>query len=154
MASASNVQVTISLQALDLDDEELQAEVENLLPQIREVDGVEQAGLVAVEEAPKGSKAFGGFLWGILQAEVNPANIKVLFRFLGDRLGAKPIKMTLKALDGRELSIEASSQAEFEFAYQKAQEFLKASEQKHGKGGIADWSQRVRTWIKPSARGS
>lgn len=126
MANTSNIQVTISLQEAGLDDEELQAETENLLPQITEVDGVEQAGLVAVEEAPPNSKALGGFLLGILMAEVNPANIKALFGFLGDRLGGKPIEMTLKAPDGRELSIKASSQGEFDFAYQKAQEFLKA----------------------------
>lgn len=126
MANPSNVQVTISLQEAGLDDQELQAEVENLLPQIKEVDGVEQEGLVPVEDAPPGSKALGGFLLGILTAEVNPANIKALFGFLSDRLGGKPIEMTLKATDGRELSIKASSQAEFDFAYQKAQEFLKA----------------------------
>ncbi|HAJ59450.1 MAG TPA: sugar ABC transporter permease [Cyanobacteria bacterium UBA8543] len=104
----------------------MQAGVENLLPQIREVDGVEQADLVPVEEAPPGSKALGGFLWGLLMAEVNPANIKALFGFLGDRLGGQPIKMNVKASDGRELNIEASSQAEFDLAYQKAQEFLKS----------------------------
>jgi hypothetical protein len=126
MASTSNIQVTISLSDPSLNDEELQAEVENLLPQIREVDGVEEADLVPVEEAPRGSKALGGFLWGLLMAEVSPANIKALFGFLGDRLGGQPIKLNLKAPDGRELSIEASSQAEFDYAYQKAQEFLKS----------------------------
>ncbi len=126
MASTSNVQVTISLSNPDLDDQELQAEVGKLLPQIREVDGVEEADLVAVEQAPPGSKALGGFLLGLLTAEVNPANIKAVFRFLGDRLSGKSIEMNLKAPDGRELSIKASSQAEFESAYKKAQEFLKA----------------------------
>ncbi len=125
MASTSNIQVTISLSDPSLNEEELQAEVENLLPQIREVDGVEEADLVAVEEAPPGAKALGGFLWGLLMAEVNPANIKALFGFLSDRLGGKPIKLNLKAPDDRELSIEASSQAEFDYAYQKTQEFLK-----------------------------
>ena len=125
MASTSNVQVTISLQESGLDDQELEAEVEKLLPQIKEVDGVEQAEPVPVENAPPNSKASGGFLLGLLTAEVNPANIKALFQFLGDRFSGKPIEMTIKAPDGRKLSIKASSQAEFDFAYQKAQEFLK-----------------------------
>ncbi|MBD2529036.1 sugar ABC transporter permease [Nostoc flagelliforme FACHB-838] len=124
MAAISNVQVTISLAELGLDDEELQTEVENLLPQLREVDGVEDADLVAVENAPKGTKAFGGFLLGLLNAQVNAANIKTLFNFLGDRFGNKPIKIGVKAPDGRELNIEASSREEFEFALQKAQDFL------------------------------
>ena len=126
MASTSNIEVTISLSDPDMDDEELQAEVENLLPQVREVDGVEQATLVTVEKAPPGSKALGGFLLGMLTAEVNPKNIKALFGFLGDRLGGKSIEMTVKTPDGRELSVKASSQAEFEFVMQQAQEFLKA----------------------------
>lgn len=126
MTNTSNIQVTISLSDPSLNDEELQAEVDNLLPQIREVDGVEDANLVAVEEVPEGSKALGGFLLGLLTAEVNPANIKAVFRFLSDRLGGKPIELTLKTPDGKELSIKASSQEEFDFAYHKAQEFLKS----------------------------
>lgn len=124
MVTTSNVQVTVSLTELGLDEEELQAKVQNLLPQLREVDGVEDANLVAVTEVPEGSKAFGGFLLGLLNAEVNPANLKALFNFLGDRFGNKPIKMALKAPNGKELNIEASSREEFEFAFQKAQEFL------------------------------
>ena len=64
---------------------------------------------------------------GMLTVEVNPANIKKLMFFLGDRLGGgKQMEMALKAPDGRELNLKASSQAEFEFAFQKAQEFLKS----------------------------
>lgn len=126
MKQQANVQVTIAIQDPDLDQEELQAEIENLLPQVREVDGIEKADLVAAEEVPKDSKAFGGFLMGMLTAEVNPSNIKKLMFFLGDRLGGKQIEMVLKAPDGRELNLKASSQAEFEFAFQKAQEFLKS----------------------------
>lgn len=121
----SNLQITISLPASGVDDEELQAEVENLLPQVKEVDGVDGAELVSVESAPEGAKSLGGFLLGMLTMEVNPANLKALFGFLSDRFGAKPIKLSVKAPDGRELNIEASSQAEFDMAYQKAQEFLK-----------------------------
>ena len=124
MITTSNVQVTISLTELGLDDEDLEAEVQNLLPQLRDVDGVEDADLVAVENAPRNTKALGGFLLGLLNAEVNVANIKTVFVFLSDRLGNKPIKMVLKAPDGRELDLEASSREEFEFAVQKAQDFL------------------------------
>lgn len=64
MASTSNIQVTISLSDHNLDDDQLQEQVENLLPQLKEVDGVEDANLVSVEQAPPGSKALGGFLLG------------------------------------------------------------------------------------------
>ncbi|MBD2337209.1 sugar ABC transporter permease [Calothrix sp. FACHB-156] len=142
MTTISNVQVTISLAGLDLDDEDLQAEVQNLLPQLREVDGVEEAALVPEDNAPKGSKAFGGFLWNLLNLEINPANINTLFSFLGDRFGNKPIKLVVKGTDGRELNLEASSREEFEFAFQKAQDFLnstnKAQDTKDGEGSTAN----------------
>ncbi|MEH2334561.1 sugar ABC transporter permease [Nostoc sp.] len=124
MAAISNVPVTISLAELGLDNEELQTEVQNLLPQLREVNGVEDADLVAVENAPKGTKNISGFVWGLLKAQVNASNIKSLFKFLSDRFGNKPIKIGVKAPDGRELNVEASSREEFEFALEKAQDFL------------------------------
>jgi hypothetical protein len=100
--ATSNVQVTISLAELGLDDEELQTEVKNLLPQLREVDGVEDADLVAVENAPKGTKSISGFVWGLLKVQVKASNIKTLFKFLSDHFGNKPIKIGVKAPDGRE----------------------------------------------------
>ena len=124
--ATSNVKVTISLSDIGMDDEELETEVENLLLQIREVDGVEDADLVGVSESPEGSKAFGGFLLGILTAEVNPANIKSLFKFLSDRFSGKPIKLEVEKKDGNKLKIEASSQAEFDYAMEKAKEFLES----------------------------
>nr|WP_322658525.1 hypothetical protein [Dendronalium sp. ChiSLP03b] len=51
MVTESEVQVTISLAELGLDEEELQKQVENLLPQLREVDGVEDANLVQWRES-------------------------------------------------------------------------------------------------------
>ncbi len=124
MATTSNVQVTISLTELGLDEDELQTEVQNLLPQIKDVDGVEDADLVAVTEAPQGAKAFGGFLSGTLKAVVNPALIKPLFGFLGRVLGNKTIKVGIKTPDGRELNLEASSREDLEFAGQLAENFV------------------------------
>ncbi|MGR8932513.1 MAG: sugar ABC transporter permease [Gammaproteobacteria bacterium] len=126
MTQSTNIQITIIIQDPELDDEELQAGVEKLLPQVREVDGVERAELVNLEHPPRGSKAFSGFLLGMLTAEVNPANLKRFMAFLGERLAGKQIELQVKTPDGRELNIKASSQAEFEFAFQKAQEFTKS----------------------------
>ncbi len=61
MVTKSNVQVTISLAELVLGKEELQAVVQDLLPQLRDVDGVEDADLMGVADVAKGAKAFGGF---------------------------------------------------------------------------------------------
>ncbi|KST68225.1 hypothetical protein [Mastigocoleus testarum] len=125
MATTSNVEVTISLSEPDLDDEELQAEAENLLPQIREVDGVEEANLITLAQAPTGSKAFGGFAVGKLKALVNPKNLGSLFKFLGDRLGNKTIKVIIKKSPlNEEITVEATNSQDFELAWQKVENRL------------------------------
>ncbi|MHC5597129.1 MAG: sugar ABC transporter permease [Nostoc sp.] len=124
MATTSNVQVTISLSEPGLDEEELQAEVQNLLPQIKEVDGVEDADLVAVTEAPQGSKAFGGFLLATLKAVGNPGLIKPLFGFLSTKLSGKTIEIKVE-VNGKKLEVKASNQEEFEFARRQAEDFIK-----------------------------
>ena len=122
MSPTSTIEVTISLSSEDLQDQEfLQTQVEDLLPQIREVDGVEEAHLVTEEAFPALAKG-EGFIVGTIKALIVPGSVN-LFNFLKERLSGKPIEMTLKAPDGRELRIKAGSKEDFEFAYQKAQEF-------------------------------
>ncbi|MGB3636960.1 MAG: sugar ABC transporter permease [Rivularia sp. (in: cyanobacteria)] len=123
----SNIQLTISLSELDLDEEELQAEVYNLLPQIQEVDGVEEAGLVEVSEVPESSKSLSGYVLGMLKTVlVDKAHLKNVFGFLRDRFASKPetIKLLLKAPDGRELNLEASNEEDFASAMELAENFL------------------------------
>jgi hypothetical protein len=127
MEQLRTVKVTITFQDSELDDVALQEATENLYQQISEVDGVEQADLIAVENPPEGSRAVGGFLLGMLTAEVSPASIKALLGFLSDRLSGKTVEMQVEAPDGRKLSIKASSQAEFEFAMKQAKDFFEVA---------------------------
>ncbi|MFM6308972.1 MAG: hypothetical protein ACKPGB_11985 [Dolichospermum sp.] len=62
MTSTSSVEITIYLAELGLEQEDLQTEVRKLLPILREVDGVETADVVTVEQAPPNTKAIGGFV--------------------------------------------------------------------------------------------
>jgi len=86
----TSIQVNISLEDSQLNDEQLQEATENLRDEVKEVEGVQKADLVPVETAPPDSKSVGGFLVGILTAEINAKNIKTLVRFLGDRLKMTP----------------------------------------------------------------
>ena len=126
MASESLVKLTLVFNDPDLDAEEKDEEVQKLLNQMQKLDEVEEITRVLDPNPPVGNKALGGFLVGMLTAEVKPENIKKLFGFLRERLNGKPIEIAIKAPDGRELNIKANSQAEFEFAFEKAQEFLKS----------------------------
>lgn len=112
MTITSNAQITIALKDSDLDDEELQQATEKLLQQMRELDEVEDANLVADPNPPERGKG-GGFLLGLLTAEVNAKNIKALFGFLSDRLGNKPIELEVEA-NGKKLKVVASSQQELQ----------------------------------------
>ncbi len=121
MTDSSNITLTIAFTDPDLDSEELETQAQNLLLQLKDLDEVETADRVLDPHPPAGNKAIGGILVGLLTAEVSGANFKKLCSFLGDRLGNKPIKLKVKAPDGRELELEASSQQEFDYAYEKAQ---------------------------------
>ena len=117
----TNVFVSLELVDSSLDAEDLQAAARNLLKQVRAVDGVEDADLVEVTDVPEGSMALGGFVVGLLAAEVSVANLQKLGGFLKERILAKNLKMSVEAY-GKKIAIEASSQVEFEYALQKANE--------------------------------
>lgn len=125
MTDESLVNLTLIFTDPDLDAEDKDEEVQKLLNQMQKLDEVE-ASRVRDPHPPVGNKSLGGFLVGMLTIVVKPEAIKALFGFLSVLLNGKPIEMALKAPDGRELNIKASSQAEFEFAFEKAQEFLKS----------------------------
>ncbi len=122
MSSESNVKLTIALSNPDLDPEEQERETRNLLREIKDLD-VESAELVAATEIPQGAKSVGGFLVGVLQAEVSLANFKKLLGFLGDRLGNKTIELEVEA-NGKKLKVKASSQEELNAAVEQAKKFI------------------------------
>ncbi|MGM3305277.1 hypothetical protein ACSQ6I_04690 [Anabaena sp. WFMT] len=124
MSETSNLKITIAFTDSDLNSEDKNQEVQKLLNQMQKLDEVEEVHRVIDPNPPEGNKTGGGFLPGLLTAQVNPANFLKLFGFLKERLGNKPIKLNVKAPDGREINVEASSKEEFEFAWQKAQDFI------------------------------
>lgn len=123
MASGSNVGLTINFNDPEADPEERDFEVQRLLSFMREIDEVESIDRVPDPNPPKGSKALGGFLVGMLTAQVNAANLKTLFTFLSDRLIGKPIELEIEA-NGKKLKVTASSREELEAAIRVAQDFI------------------------------
>ena len=124
MLDNSITSITISFTDPDLDFEEQEEEVQKLLSQMKKLDEVEEVDRVLDPNPPVGNKALGGFLVGMLTAEVSSANVKKLLGFLSERLSGKLIKVAVKAPDGREISVEVRSQAEFASVMQEVQEFL------------------------------
>ncbi len=123
MAGDSSIKVMIAFNDPDLDTEEQEQEAQKLLNQLRELDEVEEVDRVLDPNPPEGNKALGGFLVGMLAAEVNVANVKNLMGFLGDRLGGKPIELSVEA-NGKKLTVKAHSREELEAAIKAAQDFI------------------------------
>jgi hypothetical protein len=125
MVSTSNVKLTINFDDSNLEAEEKDEQVQRLMLDLKEIDEVETVGRVIDTNPPEGSKAIGGFLLGLLTAEVNAKNAKRLLGFLGDRLSGKTIELEVEA-NGRKLKVKASSQAELAAAIEAAQKFVPA----------------------------
>ena len=117
--------LAISFEDPYLDEEERDKEVERLLSQLKDMDEVDSAGRVYDPNPPEGTKSVGGFLAGLLTAEVSVDNCKNLMGFLGDRLGGKPIEMEVEA-NGKKLKVTAYSKGELEAAIKAAQDFVAA----------------------------
>ncbi|HLP91047.1 MAG TPA: hypothetical protein VK184_20995 [Nostocaceae cyanobacterium] len=119
----SNIQVKITLSDKRLEEGELQEKIENLLEDIQEQTEVESAGLLPVENTKTGAKSIGGFLLGVLTAEIKAVNIKSFFRFLSDRLLGKTIELEVTA-NGKTLKVKASSADELNTVIKTVQEFV------------------------------
>ena len=125
MTPDSNVKFTIAFNDSNLDNDELEAQAQNLLAQMRDLDEVETVDRVLDPNPPAGNKAIGGMLVGLLTAQVNLANAQKLLGFLGDRLGNKTIELEVEA-NGKKLKVKASSREELEAAIAAAQKFITA----------------------------
>jgi hypothetical protein len=117
------IKLTISFDDLYTDSEECEAEAIRLFSELKNIDEVENVDRVLDPVVLSGSKAAGGFLVGLLTAEVKPQNIKSVFQFFVDRLGGKTIELEVEA-NQRKLKVKASSREELEAAIQAAQKFI------------------------------
>lgn len=125
MTTSANVKLTIAFNDGDLDLEERDEQAQRLMAELKQVDEVVAVDRVLDPNPPEGNKALGGFLVGLLSAEVSVANAQKLMGFLGDRLGNKSIELEVEA-NGKKLKVKASSRQELEAAIEAAQKFIAA----------------------------
>ena len=125
MSNESTIKLAIAFNDPDLEPEERDEQAQRFLAELKQVDEVESVERLLDPNPPEGNKSLGGFLVGILLAEVNPANGKKLLGFLGDRLSNKVIELSVEA-NGRKLTVKAHSREELEAAIKAAQDFISA----------------------------
>lgn len=125
MTPSASVKLTIAFNDPDLDSEERDEQAQRLMAELKQVEEVDAVDRVLDPNPPEGNKALGGFLVGLLSAEVSVANAQKLMGFLGDRLGGKPIELAVEA-NGKKLTVKAHSREELEAAIKAAQDFVAA----------------------------
>ncbi|CAN1209824.1 Sugar ABC transporter permease [Tumidithrix helvetica PCC 7403] len=117
------IALTITFTDPDLTNEELDEEVVRLLGDLSDRSDIEAVDRVRDPNPPKGNMSVGGFLVGVLKAEVSVANAKKVLSFLGDRLNNKPITLEAEG-NGKKLKVVASSREDLVLAVQQAKEFI------------------------------
>ncbi|MBD1849269.1 hypothetical protein [Leptolyngbya sp. FACHB-711] len=130
------VRMRIALRDRELGDRKLYAEIEQVLPQLRNREGVQDVTLVAVKVAPEMPigmmpRNISGFLPAVLEAEVRLPYLMQVLDFLRDRLFEnRMLEITLKSSDGRDFSSQASNPEELDFLMQEAESFFLPSSEK------------------------
>lgn len=119
------IALSITFEDPDLNAEKLDEEAVRLLQELSDRSEVEKVDRVRDPNPPEGNKSIGGFLVGVLKAEVSIANAKKLLGFLGDRLGGKPISFEVEG-NGKKLKVSANSREELKAAIDLAKEFIEA----------------------------
>ncbi|MGB5635254.1 MAG: hypothetical protein WBM44_24030 [Waterburya sp.] len=121
--SETPVQVTITLSDPQLRDEELQEAVQNLQLELREVEGITEADLIPVEQAPPDSKGIGGFLLGKLQALVSLKHLKTLVSFVGHNLFGRTVEIKAEG-NGRKLEVKLSRPEDIDKVMPQVERFI------------------------------
>ncbi|MBE9070117.1 hypothetical protein IQ260_26090 [Leptolyngbya cf. ectocarpi LEGE 11479] len=118
-----NIKLTIHFDAPQLEADAKERLVENLMLDLKEIDEVESINKVRHPSPPVNSKSLGGFIVGLLTAEVSAKNAKHLLSYLGTRLESKPIELEVES-EGRHLKVKAHNREELAFAVKTAQDFI------------------------------
>ena len=124
MSENPNIKFTIAFNDPDLDSEERDEQAQRFMNELKQMDEVE-VDRVLDPNPPAGNKAVGAILVGLLTAQVNKENAQKVMGFLGDRLGGKPIELSVEA-NGKKLTVKAHSREELEAAIKAAQDFVAA----------------------------
>ncbi|MEA5528226.1 hypothetical protein VB638_01235 [Dolichospermum sp. UHCC 0684] len=124
MTDDYTIQFTFAVNDPELDDDRRLKIARQLLPELRKQDEVVKADLTEDLNSEAGSKGFATLI-GVLTAQVSMKNIKTFLAFLGDRLGDKPIELTVKVGD-KEVSIKAKSRQELLESEKIAKDLLAA----------------------------
>jgi hypothetical protein len=125
MTDNGTIQFTFAIDDPELDDDRRLKIARQLLPELRNSGEVVKADRAEDFNPEAGSKPGFATLIGVLTAEVSMKNITGFLSFLSDRLGDKPIEITVKVGD-KEVTIKAKSRQELLESEKIAKDLLAA----------------------------
>lgn len=120
--SPTHFALTIAFTDPELTNEERDDELASLFEDLNANSDIESVERLREPNPPEGNKSGGGLL-DLLKADANPANALKVLKFLGDRLGNKPISLEAE-VNGVKMKVSASSQEEIKFAVNQINEFI------------------------------
>ncbi len=122
---SDTIKLALAFNDPDLDDDEREAQALQYRQEWKEMDEIETIERILEADLPQRSKPGEGTFVGLLMTAVNAANAKKVMRFLGERLGSKPIELAVEA-NGKKLTVKAHGREELEAAIKAAQDFIAA----------------------------
>lgn len=123
MTSTPNLKLTIAFTDPELEPAQRDEQAQLLIDELRDIEEIDTVDRILDPNPPAGNKSIGGYLVGLLMAEMKVDNAKKLFGYLKDRLGGKSIEFTVEA-NGKKLSVKASSREELDYAIKAATDFI------------------------------
>jgi hypothetical protein len=121
ITSNPNLKLTIEFIDPALNPEKREEQAQLLIEELRDMPEVRVSPVP--DPSPPEQHKGGGFLAGLIMAQLKVDNAKKLFGFLAERFGNKPLKLTLE-INGKKLSLEASSREEFDYLMKAAEDFF------------------------------
>ncbi len=125
MSSENNPsQFTLTIAFIDpeLTTTERDDELASLWEDLNSNSDIESLERLRDPNPPDGNKS-GGALLDLLKADATVPNALKVLKFLGDRLGNKPISLEAE-VNGVKMKVSASSQEEVKFAINEINEFI------------------------------
>ena len=129
----NDIELTISFSHAELAEIDLQIVVsQNLLPEIKRVEGVKQASLIPMKEAPRRAKSLSGYVLGKLKLLVNLKNAKTTITWLFKNMSDKNIEVQAKKVDkegnSKEISLKLNWADDINIIMSEIDKFLNKQE--------------------------
>jgi hypothetical protein len=120
----NDIQVIITLSAPDLKEVQLLRAVQNFQQEVQGFEGVQEAGLIPVEEAPEGAMSLTGFLIDRFKAVVTSEKFQNFIRGIAGLLMSRQAIEIEAEGNGRKLKVKFNSPSDLAQVLPDVEKFI------------------------------